>query len=100
MGENLNDAMKKILKQGVTRIVVIDNESKMIVGILQQKDILAFLVKGFSQYFHLQLSQKVHPVEMKEERPASEQHELEINYFGDRILSLNAKMSFDATVFE
>lgn len=34
MADNLNDAMKKILKQGVTRIVVIDTESRVIVGIL------------------------------------------------------------------
>ncbi|CAD8141553.1 unnamed protein product [Paramecium octaurelia] len=101
MADNLNDAMKKILKQGVTRIVVIDTESRIIVGILQQKDILAFLVKGFSQYFHLQLSQKSHRIEVYHEKnPQSEQHELEINYFSDRILQLNDKLPFDTNVYD
>ncbi|CAD8072782.1 unnamed protein product [Paramecium primaurelia] len=101
MADNLNDAMKKILKQGVTRIVVIDTETRVIVGILQQKDILAFLVKGFSQYFHLQLSQKSHKIEVRNEnQQQSEQHELEINYFSDRILQLNDKLSFDTNVYE
>ncbi|CAK90951.1 unnamed protein product (macronuclear) [Paramecium tetraurelia] len=101
MADNLNDAMKKILKQGVTRIVVIDTESRIIVGILQQKDILAFLVKGFSQYFHLQLSQKSHRIEVHHENnPQSEQHELEINYFSDRILQLNDKLPFDTNVYD
>ncbi|XP_001346855.1 hypothetical protein (macronuclear) [Paramecium tetraurelia strain d4-2] len=101
MADNLNDAMKKILKQGVTRIVVIDTESRIIVGILQQRDILAFLVKGFSQYFHLQLSQKSQRVEVPQEKnPQSEQHELEISYFSDRILQLNEKLPCDTNVYD
>ncbi|CAD8153778.1 unnamed protein product [Paramecium pentaurelia] len=101
MADNLNDAMKKILKQGVTRIVVIDTESRVIVGILQQKDILAFLVKGFSQYFHLQLSQKSHKIEIiNENKQQSEQHELEISYFSERILQLNDKLPFDTNVYD
>ncbi|CAD8072745.1 unnamed protein product [Paramecium sonneborni] len=102
MADNLNDAMKKILKQGVTRIVVIESESRVIVGILQQKDILAFLVKGFSQYFHLQLSSKPHRLEVHQDNNnhQSEQHELEISYFSDRILLLNDKLSFDTNVYD
>ncbi|CAD8065917.1 unnamed protein product [Paramecium sonneborni] len=101
MTDNLNDAMKKILKQGVTRIVVIESESRVIVGILQQKDILAFLVKGFSQYFHLQLSSKPHRLEVqRENNQQSEQHELEISYFSDSILLLNDKLSFDTIVYD
>ncbi|CAK64342.1 unnamed protein product (macronuclear) [Paramecium tetraurelia] len=101
MADNLNDAMKKILKQGVTRIVVIDTESRVIVGILQQKDILAFLVKGFSQYFHLQLSQKSLKIEVRSEtQQQSEQHDLEIGYFSDTILQLNTKLPFDTNVYD
>ncbi|CAK79617.1 unnamed protein product (macronuclear) [Paramecium tetraurelia] len=101
MADNLNDAIKKILKQGVTRIVVIDSESRVIVGILQQKDILAFLVKGFSQYFHLQLSQKSQKIEVRNEnQQPSEQHELEISYFSEGILQLKDKLPFDTNVYD
>ncbi|CAD8173914.1 unnamed protein product [Paramecium octaurelia] len=101
MADNLNDAIKKILKQGVTRIVVIDSESRVIVGILQQKDILAFLVKGFSQYFHLQLSQKSQKIEAQSEnQQPSEQHELEISYFSEGILQLKDKLPFDTNVYD
>jgi 5'-AMP-activated protein kinase regulatory gamma subunit len=48
MDERLYDACFKITKSGISRLFVIEPESKMFMGIIHQKDILVFLIKGFT----------------------------------------------------
>lgn len=80
MEDRLNEGCKKIIKWHVYRVVVVDQNTKMITGIISQKDILVFLIKGFSQYFNdVNLAKKVRKAD--QDKNESEQHELQIRFF-------------------
>ncbi|KAM3145942.1 hypothetical protein pb186bvf_001920 [Paramecium bursaria] len=95
MNENLNDACIKIIRQKVTRIVVIDKESRMITGIIQQKDILAFMVKGFSQYFNLVVGHRSKIMQRE-----TDQHDLEMSYFIEQLRQVNYTVPEQITVYD
>ncbi|CAD8131831.1 unnamed protein product [Paramecium octaurelia] len=56
--ERLYDACVKIVKSGNSRLFVIDPETLMFQGVIHQKDILSFLIKGFTQYLGAVLKQQ------------------------------------------
>jgi 5'-AMP-activated protein kinase, regulatory gamma subunit len=48
MDERLHDACRKLVFGNIHRIIIIDNDSRMLVGTIQQRDILVYLIKGYS----------------------------------------------------
>ncbi|CAK56397.1 unnamed protein product (macronuclear) [Paramecium tetraurelia] len=56
--ERLYDACVKIVKSGTSRLFVVDPETLMFQGVIHQKDILSFLIKGFTQYLGTILKQQ------------------------------------------
>ncbi|CAD8093413.1 unnamed protein product [Paramecium primaurelia] len=96
LDENLNDVCQKFITENITRIIVIEKESKMISGIIQQKDILSFLVKGFSQYFAL----KKHQNKTTNTNHHHEQHELQMEYFKDQVTQLQYTLPAHIPVYD
>ncbi|CAD8084084.1 unnamed protein product [Paramecium sonneborni] len=94
LDENLNDVCQKFITENITRIIVIEKESKMVAGIIQQKDILSFLVKGFSQYFALKKHQN------KTTTIHYEQHELQMEYFKDEATNQQYILPGDIPVYD
>jgi hypothetical protein len=74
MDERLHDACRKLIFSNIHRIIVVDNDSRMLVGTIQQRDILVFLIKGFSQYF-------TDFIAMSPNQEREQQHKLEMGYF-------------------
>ncbi|CAD8180081.1 unnamed protein product [Paramecium pentaurelia] len=94
LDENLNDVCQKFITENITRIIVIEKESKMVAGIIQQKDILSFLVKGFNQYFALKKQQN------KITTTNHEQHELQMEYFKEEAQKLKQSLPADIPVYD
>ncbi|CAD8081136.1 unnamed protein product [Paramecium primaurelia] len=94
LDENLNDVCQKFITENITRIIVIEKESKMVAGIIQQKDILSFLVKGFNQYFALKKQQN------KTTTTNHEQHELQMEYFKEEAQKLKYSLPADIPVYD
>ncbi|CAD8192154.1 unnamed protein product [Paramecium octaurelia] len=94
LDDNLNDICQKFITENITRIIVIEKETKMVAGIIQQKDILSYLVKGFNQYFALK----------KHQNGAStsnhEQHELQMDYFKEEAMKLKYTLPADIPVYD
>ncbi|KAM3137310.1 hypothetical protein pb186bvf_010490 [Paramecium bursaria] len=67
--EQLNETCHKMIDNSVNRTIVVDPEVQITLGTIQQKDIIVFLIKGFTQYF------------AKEKQQGISQHQLEIMHY-------------------
>ncbi|EGR31361.1 zinc finger lsd1 subclass family protein, putative, partial [Ichthyophthirius multifiliis] len=78
----LQEACTKMIEQKIHRILVIDNESQLVVGILTYKDILLFLVRNLTQDFNNDSYNNSYDLQIQSisKQVNSNQHVLSFNY--------------------